>query len=486
MKTLNKEHGFSRDQCDLLYRTVLLNPLIPWVPTVKQALFLINPEKEVLFGGSAGGGKSLALIMSALQYANMPNYNGILFRKSATSKGIENLMRTAREALKDKAKWKQQNRTWYFEEGGQLSFAYLNHENDFENYQGDEYHFIGFDELCEFTENNYTKLFTRLRSSNSSIPLRVRATCNPGADWVRDRFGIYNNNEPIIETPWEITTVNRRLTGKRVFIRSSLRDNPYIKYTEYMESFANVSEDIKDRFLHGKWDTLPDRFLQGEEIRQCMSNTSWTLPQYDQQAELFLGIDVGIKDLFVIWTLERLDNVLITREVFAKTGLTFSKMRKEIEDRMTASVIKCNIDKGGIGYSFADDLVKTYPRQIVGVMTGETSLAKYANQMKILMQENKLRLPDDRQVFNDFSSVRTAYLTSEGIMKLKLDKDKKSHMHHDRFVACCLACDAAYKFMNRNEKTSIPLPQVVKSVMVPSVNILPPRFNPLSLKRRYS
>jgi len=37
------------------------------------------PDLEVLFGGSAGGGKSDALLMAALQYVDVPGYAAILF-----------------------------------------------------------------------------------------------------------------------------------------------------------------------------------------------------------------------------------------------------------------------------------------------------------------------------------------------------------------------------------------------------------------------
>ncbi|GHU73067.1 hypothetical protein AGMMS49992_10480 [Clostridia bacterium] len=39
---------------------------LDYTPTAKQALFHASESKEVLYGGAAGGGKSVAIAMDAL------------------------------------------------------------------------------------------------------------------------------------------------------------------------------------------------------------------------------------------------------------------------------------------------------------------------------------------------------------------------------------------------------------------------------------
>ncbi len=218
--------------------TVLENRWIPHEPTPKQAEFLLLPDREGFFGGSAGGGKSDALLMAGLQYVGVPGYAAILFRRTFADLALPGaLMDRAQEWLgQTDARWNERDKTWTFPSGATLSFGYLEHENHKYRYQSAEFQYIGFDELTQFSETQYRYLFSRLRRlKNSRVPLRMRAASNPGGighEWVKQRF--------IVE-------------GRGAFVPAKLDDNPYLDREEYIKSLMELDPVTRQQLLNGDW-----------------------------------------------------------------------------------------------------------------------------------------------------------------------------------------------------------------------------------------
>jgi predicted phage terminase large subunit-like protein len=217
---------------------------VPHAPTTKQAAFLAVPVREALFGGAAGGGKSQALLMAALQYVEEPGYAAILFRRTFADLALPGaIMDRSKDWLGGTAaRWHERDKTWTFPSGATLSFGYLEHEKDKYRYQGSELQFCGFDELTQLPESAYRYLFSRLRRlKGSAVPLRMRAASNPGGvghQWVLQRF-----------------LTERR--PDRLFIPATLDDNPYLDREEYVKSLNDLDPYTRAQLLAGDWFARP-------------------------------------------------------------------------------------------------------------------------------------------------------------------------------------------------------------------------------------
>lgn len=215
---------------------------IPHAPHPHQHAFLWLDVEEALYGGAAGGGKSDALLMAALQYVDQPDYAALLLRKTyAQLKRPGALLSRARQWLAPTdAKWVDEEKTWFFPSGATLSFGHLQHSIDRENYQGAEFDFIGFDEGGQFDEDDYLYLFSRLRRLvGSIIPGRMRLGSNPGGighEWVKKRF------------------VVRASRGDRVFIPAKLEDNPSLDQDDYRRKLAKLNPVLRAQLENGDWD----------------------------------------------------------------------------------------------------------------------------------------------------------------------------------------------------------------------------------------
>jgi hypothetical protein len=139
------------------------------MPGAKQIEFLSLGELEAYFGGAAGGGKSDALLMAALQYVDQPNYAALLLRRTYKDLSLPGaLMERAGNWLRGTAAhWSAETKTWRFPSGATVTFGHLDNEGDKYNYQSSEFQFVGFDEVTQFTKTQYEYLFSRFTGPGS-------------------------------------------------------------------------------------------------------------------------------------------------------------------------------------------------------------------------------------------------------------------------------------------------------------------------------
>lgn len=228
---------------EMLRETVDENPWIPWKPHPKQRTFLACPLEEVLFGGAAGGAKTVALLMAAAQYVTRPGYRALLLRRNLPMLELPGgLIDISKQWwMNTPAVWSEQKKNWIFPSGAIIQFGYLDTYNDVFRYQGSAWDLTEFDELTQFPQEMYRYLFSRLRRvAGATIPARMRSSANPGGighEWVKQRFIVGREGH---------------------FIPSRLEDNPSLDQAEYETKLAKLDPVTRRQLRRGDWDVRPE------------------------------------------------------------------------------------------------------------------------------------------------------------------------------------------------------------------------------------
>ena len=235
-----------------------------------QTEFLAAGEREVLYGGSAGGGKSFAMLADPLRYMGHPQFSGLLLRH--TTEELRELIFKSQE-LYPKVwkgiKWYERKMQWVAPSGARLWMSYLDRDEDVMRYQGLAFSWIGFDELTQWSSPfawNYMR--SRLRSTASDLPIFMRATTNPGGVghmWVKKMFidpAPYGKafdatdieTGEVLNYPAGHPKAGKSLF-KRRFIPARLSDNPYLAESgDYEAMLLSLPEQQRKQLLEGGWD----------------------------------------------------------------------------------------------------------------------------------------------------------------------------------------------------------------------------------------
>ena len=235
-----------------------------------QTDFLASSENEVLYGGAAGGGKTMALIADPMRYFDNGNFNGIILRRSTDE--LREIVWKTQELYPQAfpgAKWGEKKSQWTFPSGARIWLTYLDRPEDVLRYQGQAFSYIAFDELTQHpTPFAYLYMKSRLRTTDPTLPTFLRATTNPGGpghSWVRKMYiDPAPANQAFAATDIEtgktlVYPESHEKAGQplftRRFIPASLYDNPYLTAdASYEANLLSLPEMQRRQLLEGDWD----------------------------------------------------------------------------------------------------------------------------------------------------------------------------------------------------------------------------------------
>lgn len=245
-----------------------------------QSDFLETDVDIAVYGGSAGGGKSWALLLDALYYAYIEpvaGFGAVIFRRTSPQITQEGGLWDESGKLYPLAGGisKQTRLEWVWpHHKTKIRFAHMQYDSDRFNWQGSQIAYIGFDELTHFGSEQFFYMLSRNRSLCGVKP-RIRATTNPDADsWVKSFLApwvdeTFPRPAQSGEVRWFVRdggqiqwlgAGERHPDAKSVtFIRSSIFDNKILleNNPEYLSNLKALPLVERQRLLYGDWSIRP-------------------------------------------------------------------------------------------------------------------------------------------------------------------------------------------------------------------------------------
>lgn len=287
-----------------------------WVPqTGPQTLAYFSDADELLFGGSAGGGKSDLLVGYALNEAQ----NAVIFRNGLGS--LRDLESRAVAVQGHRSGFNSTFHHWDLGEGRSLEFGSLEVVGSEQSWQGRRRDFMGFDEAAQMTKARVQFVLGWAGSAKPGAKTRVIYATNPPlsdegnwlivwfAPWLDPMFpkpakhgelryfvndkdgdpvwvdgpGAYDRGDGTVST-----------AKSRTFIPSRLGDNAYLRDTDYRSRVESLPEPMRSAMLNGNFMAArkDDAFqvVPSEWIR--VAQARWTEDGI-KGAMLSLGVDVA-------------------------------------------------------------------------------------------------------------------------------------------------------------------------------------------------
>jgi hypothetical protein len=233
----------------------------------------------LLYGGSAGGGKThWLLVHMAGQMLDYPGNRGVIFRRVFPSLN-RTIIPRAMAFLKHWAVYNKVEHTFTFHNGSVLELGTLQYETDVDDYQGAEYGVIAFEEITEFTESQVDYFKSRLRAPVEGARPHLVATTNPGGvghKWVKREWVRPSPDDVVAGSAQPMEVWSARPKGDeppmtRCFVPATLEDNPAL--TDRDPSYRNRLKAIKDAkkrkaYEKGDWDAI-------EEVEGALWQQAW-------------------------------------------------------------------------------------------------------------------------------------------------------------------------------------------------------------------
>jgi len=236
-----------------------------------EALKFLSVDSDVetiLYGGAAGGGKTmLGCMWQILRRLKYPGTRSLIGRAK-----LDTLKKTTMATFFQVANeiglkagedfiYNQQSHIIKFSNGSEIILADLFlYPSDpmMTDLGGLEVTDVFIDEATEITEKAYSIVSSRIRYKLKEFGLKpkILLTCNPSKGWIYNQFYL----------PYK----NQNLPAHRAFVQALPGDNIHLP-DSYVTSLTRLPEADRKRLLEGDWefDNSSDRLYMYDELMRC-------------------------------------------------------------------------------------------------------------------------------------------------------------------------------------------------------------------------
>ena len=319
---------------------------IDFTPTIKQHQaweYLHDKESsEILFGGSAGGGKSYFgaawLLYCCLRYPGTRWLMGRAVLKTLKETTLNSFFSVCSDWSIKKGetyKFNAQSNVIEFVNGSQILLKDLYQypaDPNFDSLGSLEISGAFIDEVNQCTEKAKNVVASRIRYKLKEHDLRpkILMSCNPAKNWVYDFYKQWRDDN---------------LPVHQKFVKAMLKDNPHIS-EYYEEQLRKLDPDSRERLLHGNWeyDEAKNKLFDYESLLNCFKN------KVEAEGEPFLSCDVALmgSDKMVItrWKGMSVEEIITRDKSSADSIETLIKGLAELHNIPRKNIV---IDSDGVG-----------------------------------------------------------------------------------------------------------------------------------------
>lgn len=220
-------------------------------------------------------------------------------------------------------------------------------------------------------------------------------------------------------------------------------------YFDYIRAGCTDEESFLQEYMCVPSDDQ-SAFLSYDLIDGCTlpSSTDWYMSaeaMARSQGEFYMGVDVGrTNDLTVMWVVEKLPGLLLTRHILELKGVRFSEQEERLYELLAVpGMRRCCIDSTGLGMQFAERATERFGYRAEAVRFSSGTKEELAYPLRAAFEDRSIRIPRRKEIEADLRSVRKE---TTGAGNTRFAGERGANGHADRFWAVALAVHAARKY----------------------------------------